>query len=240
MIGILYDTRHTVRPVFALTFLVLCVLVTVPSLLVTGLYDVFGSAGEREHAWQVLTSVFEHGFPGFPGYLHLAVTVFFILECGRPCERLLGTPRFALLSFAALGANALAQFMTRGVNGTEGVQGASLVILAWGPTLFIALLHARRSSPSARYQPEYGRLCITLILMYGVVPFLTPILPYSAGWEGSFIHALVLANLYHMVATAVGLAFAAHWFLEIRKGLEDVAFVVQSKDAPKPKLTAGS
>ena len=214
-------------------------LVTVPSLFAPSLYGVFGGAGPHDQPWQVVTSVFEHGFPGFgfAGFLHLALSVYLILECGRPCERLLGSPRFALVSLVALTANAAAQFLTGGVNGTEGVHGASLVILAWGPTLFIALLHARRSNPSTCFRPEYRRLRRILILMYVVLPLLTPVLPYSAGWDGPYVHAFVLSNLYHMVATAVGLGFAAHWFLEIRSRLEEIAFVVKAEGRPSPAMS---
>lgn len=88
------------------SFLGLCLLVTVPSLLVPGGYELLGGLAPRTHAWQPFTAAFEHGGPGFPGVIHLGLNAFLIVACGRPCERLLGSGRFLVLGLAALVANA--------------------------------------------------------------------------------------------------------------------------------------
>jgi membrane associated rhomboid family serine protease len=183
------------------SFLTLCVLVTVPSLFLPELYNVFGGIHPRQHWWQPFTASFEHGWPGFHGSVHLALNAFLILECGRPCERLLGRGRFLLLGLLALAANAGA------VTLTEGVNGSSLVIWAWGPPLFLALAETKRREPGVTSSHSYRRLRGILVLMYGVIVLAMGIVPYAAGWRGNPLNALFVGNLFHLVATAVGIAF---------------------------------
>jgi membrane associated rhomboid family serine protease len=213
----LYDSHRAGVPVVTYGFLVLCCSITLPTLMSPGLYDVFGGIEPRRHPWQLFTSVFEHGWPGFHGAVHLALNLFLILECGRPCERLLGSGRFFALCVSSMLANALAQTMT------EGVNGSSLVIWSWGPSLFLALRWARRRDPSVVGSAAYGRIRGVLILMYGVIVVVMAVLPYVGGWRGNPLHALLLGNLYHLVATVVGLAFAAAGARALVRRLETLA-----------------
>jgi membrane associated rhomboid family serine protease len=146
--------------------------------------------------------VLEHGGPGFPGALHLALNAFLILECGRPAERLLGHARFLALGSLAILANAVAQVYTGGVN------GSSLVIWSWGPVLFLALRWARKADPAVTASGAYRRIRGILVLMYGIVVFVMGFLPYLSGARLNPLASLVLGNRYHLVATGVGILFA--------------------------------
>lgn len=196
------------RPVVTWAFLALCVGVTVPSILFPSLADVFGGIGPRRYPWQVFTAVFEHGWPGFPAAVHLGLNAFLILECGRPCERLLGSGRFLVLGLASVAANAGTQVLT------EGVNGSSLVIWAWGPPLLFALVRTR-SDPDGSLERRLGagreRIRGVLILMYLVVTAAMTALPYASGWRGDPFTAFLLGNRYHLVATGVGVVFAQLW-----------------------------
>jgi len=203
-------------PVVTWTFLALCVGVTVPSMVFPSLYGVFGGIGPggepAVHFWQPFTAVFEHGWPGFPAPIHLALNAFLILECGRPTERLLGSGRFLVLCVASAGANAVAQLLT------EGVNGSSLVIWSWGPPLALALVRGSvraRGGGEERLAARLGssgeRLRGVLVVMYVVVTGAMTVLPYAAGWRGDPLSAFVLGNRYHLVATGVGVVFALSW-----------------------------
>lgn len=198
----LYRADGSNRPYVTYAFLGLCLLVTIPTLLHPELYGVLGGIEPRRGWWQLFTAAFEHGWPGFHGSVHLGLNVFLILECGRPCERTLGSGRFLVLGLLALGANALTQMFTAGVN------GSSLVIWSWGPPLFVALLWARRRDPNVVRNPAYRRLWGILVLMYGVIVLAMALLPYLSGWRGNPLTALLRGNLYHLVATGVGAVFA--------------------------------
>lgn len=194
----LYDSRRSLRPVVTYAFLGLCLAVTVPTLFRPELYDLFGGIESRAHPWQLFTAVFEHGWPGFHGGVHLALNVFLILECGRPCERLLGHARFLALSLLSMGANAVLQTVSGGVN------GSSLVIWSWGPPLYLALRWARQQDPRAAASSSYARLRGILLLMYVAITAAMTALPYASGWRGNPLRAFLLGNQYHLVATAVG------------------------------------
>jgi len=215
----LFDSRRGGRPVVSLTFLALCVVVTVASLLFPSLERLLGGIGERRHLWQPFTAVLEHGWPGFPALLHLALNAFLILECGRPCERLLGSGRFLVLCLASAAANAALQVLT------EGVNGSSLVIWAWGPPLLVALLWARRRG---RGEGDGARTRIrgVLIVMYVVVTAFMSLLPYASGWRGDPLRAFLLGNRYHLTATAAGVLGALLWRHRIDARLRALAEAV--------------
>lgn len=198
----LFDSRRGGRPVVSLVFLALCVLVTAGSMVFPSLSSLLGGVGEVRHVWQPFTAVLQHGWPGFPAIVHLGLNAFLILECGRPCERLLGSGRFLALCLASTAANAALQMLT------EGVNGSSLVIWAWGPPLFLALRHAR---PEDGDGTARARLRGVLIVMYGIVTVAMGLLPYATGWRGNPLEALLRANQFHLVATAVGTLAALLW-----------------------------
>jgi membrane associated rhomboid family serine protease len=198
----LFDSRRSQTPYVTYAFLGLCLLVTLPTLAFPRLYDVFGGIEPRRYPWQVFTAAFEHGWPGFHGAIHLALNTFLILECGRPCERLLGSRAFLTLCLLSLLANAAVLSLT------EGVNGSSLVIWSWGPPLFVALRWARRSDPAVTHRGSFARVRGVLVLMYGVIVVAMAALPYLFGWRGNPLVALAIGNLYHGVATAVGVGFA--------------------------------
>jgi membrane associated rhomboid family serine protease len=212
----LHDGRRAGRAPVTWVFLGACVLLTGATLVEPALAGVVGGIGQREHAWQLVTSVFVHGGPGFPAALHLALDAFLIVACGPPCERLLGSGRFLLLSLAAMGANALAQALTGGVN------GSSLVIWAWGPPLAGAL-RASRGARDPADEASAARLRLVLVLMYAVIVLAMGTLPYLQGWRGDPLTALLRANRFHLVATAVGVVAALGWRGAIRRRLSAVA-----------------
>lgn len=198
----LYDGDGKRAPVVTYAFLGMCFLVTVPSLFFPQLYEILGGIEPRRHWWQVFTAAFQHGWPGFHGSIHLALNAFLILECGRPCERLLGSGRFLALSLFSLMANAVVLSLT------EGANGSSMVIWSWGPPLLVALLWARRQNASAAGSAAAQRLWGILILMYGIITLLMGLLPYMSGWRGNPLYSLFWANIFHLTAAVVGALFA--------------------------------
>ena len=208
------------RPVVTYAILAAAWVVTIPSLLYPELYEVFGGLEPRTYPWQLFTAVFEHGLPGFPGLLHLALNTFLMSECGVPCERLLGSRRFVVLSIAAMTANAGTQWLG------EGANGSSLIIWAWGPPLYFAMREARRDDPRVTVQAGYQRLQVVLVIMYVAVTIAMPLIPYASGWRGNPLVALLLANQFHAVAAVVGVAAASCWRPTLRDAAVDARRLV--------------
>lgn len=198
----LYDFNGRSRPLVTYAFLTLCLLATVPILLRPELYRVFGGIQPRQNWWQPFTAAFVHGWPGFPGWIHLALNALLILECGRACERLLGGRRFLVLGTLSLGANALVLSLT------EGTNGSSLVIWSWGPALFVALRWAKDREEDVTESPAYIRVRGVLLVMYVLITLVMALLPYLYGWRGNPLVSLLRGNLFHLVATVVGTGFA--------------------------------
>ncbi|HSR50875.1 MAG TPA: rhomboid family intramembrane serine protease [Acidobacteriota bacterium] len=215
----LYHSDGERFPVVTYGFLGLCLLITIPTLFFPGLYEIFGGVEPRRHCWQVFTAAFEHGWPGFHGSIHLALNTFLILECGRPCERLLGSRRFLVLGLLSLAANALVLALT------EGANGSSMVIWSWGPPLFAALLWSRRQDPSAAGSAASQRIVGILVVMYAVITLVMGLLPYLFGWRGNPLVALFRANIFHLTATAVGALFTLASAGHIRQRLSRLAVV---------------
>lgn len=227
-IAALHDFAPPHRPYVSYGFLSLSLAITIPTLIQPELYDVFGGLEPRRYPWQIFTAVFEHGWPGFHGSIHLALNAFLILECGRPCERLLGWRPFLTLSVAAAAANAGTQLLT------EAVNGSSLGIWAWGPPLYLALRRVARRNPAVRETVHYERIRMVLILMYVVVVIAMGAIPYLSGRRGNPILALAMGNLYHLVAAGVGLAFTLVWSRHIESRLADLAVAQRRREDLAP------
>lgn len=215
-LALLYDSSHAGVPYVTYSFLALCCVITLPTLAFPSLYGYLGGAAPWRFPWQPFTAVLEHGWPGFPGSVHLALNAFLMLECGRPCERLLGSGPFLILGIASVMANAVAQYLAGGVN------GSSLVIWAWGPPLFVALRWAKRRDPRATGSPAYGRIRAVLVVMYVAIVVAMGLLPYLAGWRGNPLQALLTGNLFHLVATGVGVAYVGLAAGSIRRRLSSL------------------
>lgn len=211
----LFCTERGGRTPISWGYLFLCVSLTLLGLVFPSVERLLGSVGEVQHPWQPFTSVFMHGWPGFPALVHLALNSFLILECGRSCERLLGAGRFLVLCLGAAGGSAALQFLT------EGVNGSSQVIWSWGPALLVALLWARRRGASER-GPGAARIRGVLVLMYLVIIGVMGALPYAFGWRGNPFVALLRANQFHLTATLVGGVAALVWRPAIERRLEDL------------------
>jgi membrane associated rhomboid family serine protease len=216
MIEAYYDAVGNRRTWVTWGFLAVCVATSVTALLNPEVQRTLTGLAPRRHAWQPFTAAFVHGWPGFSGWLHLPLNALLIVRAGPYTEKLLGSGRFAVLCAAALAANALAVHLTPGGN------GASLVIWAWGPPLAWALRVARDADPAASTGPMYLDIRWLLVFLYGILMLGMMVLSYVFGFRGNPLVAFLRANLFHLVAVAVGVlltfAFRATIERRIRQG----------------------
>lgn len=158
---------------------------------------------------RLLTAPFVHGFGVVSTLPHLAGNLFLLLFVGSAAERLLGTGRFALLTAASLSAYAVIQIAF----GLE-VNGASVFIWGYAPIFAAGYRSDGRSTSTG---PARG----VLFLMWVVIPILMTAVPYTFGWSGSLLSAFVVANAFHLSATAVGFTGAWFWRTRLVGDVED-------------------
>jgi membrane associated rhomboid family serine protease len=176
--------------------------VSVPTLFLPRLYDVFGGVGRLRHSWQAATSIFEHGWAGVPLVPHLLGNLALLFILGPTAERLLGSARFlAVCSLAGVLYAA-----TRSLTGFDG-NGASVVIWSWGPVVWLARRRAGAVGEADRVRLE--RAVPALWILWLFVPLgMAGIL--IAGGHGPLL-ALFGGNAFHISATAAGFAGALLW-----------------------------
>lgn len=127
---------------------------TVASTAAAFLKGLFGGIAPRRHPWQPHTVIFIRGWAGMPAVVDRVLNGWRILACGPPTERLLGLGPFLLLSTTTAVAHVVVLSLTAGVN------GASLVIWSWGPSLVVALWWAAQAHPRFGVMSR-GHACAT-------------------------------------------------------------------------------
>ena len=140
----------------------------------------------RGEVWRAVTPVFLHGSP-----VHLAMNMFVLVMLGRITERLVGTPRYALmiLLLAAL-PMLLACLMPPSLDGTPFTVGISGVVYGLAAYLWIVSMQ----------RPELGfRIPTSMIALLLIV--------VAVGFSG-MLPQLRLSNWGHLGGFVVGLALA--------------------------------
>ena len=140
---------------------------------------------KRGEVWRAITPVFLHGSP-----IHLAMNMFVLVMLGRVTERLVGTPRYALmmLILAAL-PMLLACLMPPQFDGSPFTVGISGVV--YGLAAYLWIIGMQR--------PELGfripNSMIALLLIVVVLGF-TGLIGHLSNWGhlGGFVVGLVLAQ----------------------------------------------
>lgn len=188
-----------------------CLLASLPLLLIPSLRETVGN-GASLALVRLLTSPFVHGFSTASLVPHLAGNLVLLWYAGSRVERALGTGRFALLTLGALGAYGAIQALW-----ALDVNGASVFVWAYAPPLAVAhRSHLLREHGSAG--DDATATPIVLTVMWVVVPIAMTTVPYAFGWSGGFVRAFLVANTFHLSATAVGIGGAWIWRDRLRPG----------------------
>ncbi len=221
-----FFAKHSSRPYLTLLYAAACLIVTVPTIFWPDLYSVFGGPPQQHHPWLLFTAAFQHGYAGIPPLVHLLVSLGFLFLLGPILERVLGTWRYGLLILTAIVVYSLALYLS-----TLQANGATGVIWAFGPPLFVVMREARHLyGTSVRNNSTYQLIGNVLILMYVVITIFMTAIPYLGGFRGNLLYGFVFGNLFHFTATVVGVLFAVMYRHRIRERLLRVSL--------EPALTA--
>ncbi|MFQ5605633.1 MAG: hypothetical protein ACE5HS_20365 [bacterium] len=207
MLAVLFDHKKIGKPFVTIIIAGSCLLVSVPTFFFPQLYRVFGGLKPLNFFWQKYSLSFQHGFDGFPLILHLGGNLLLLCYCGVFSEKILGAARFLLLTVAAM-------LVFAGVHSLPWLEGhgSSGIIWAYSPIVFTTLIIYRKSLPViAESDSVFQRGIMILIIMWGVITILMTILPYLVGGKGNLFIALILGNIFHAAAVAIGFLFSFLW-----------------------------
>ncbi len=216
MIERYYDAVGNMQPRVTQGFLTITVIASILAIIEPNVDASLRGTLPRLSFWQPFTAAFVHGWPGTPVWMHLALSVLLVMRAGPYCERLLGHGRFALLCVGAMAVNGIVMQFGGGVN------GASIVVWAWGPSLWLALKVARETDPEAAAgSAMYQDVRWVLRFVYIVLVMAVTALPYLYGYRGDPVTAFLRGNLHHMVSAGVGAAFTMLWAGTIRSRIRE-------------------
>ncbi len=168
----------------------------------------FGGIGDLRHPWQVFSSAFEHGWPGFPPIIHLALNLLLMFSVAVTVERLLGSARFLALTLLSI----LFYWVARWLLFPLQANGSSVFIWSYAPVLLVAVLETRRAG--GPFGEAYRQATHLLFIMWAVVSGAMGVFLMLSGlspWS-----ALACGNAFHFSATLAGFVGAALWNRHIR------------------------
>jgi len=188
------------RPVTT-SYLVLCLLITVPAVFSEAWFEMFSAEPPWEHIWQPFMSAFLHGANGNPLFtlIHLVLNMTLLIILGAKLEILLGSRRFFGLNLMAYIIFLLVQLLSeRWINGSSGV--------IWAYSPFLLLFYKGRSSLMT---PDMAR--VLMVIMWIVVTLAMGVLPRLFNPVHSWRYAFMFGNLFHFSAVATGFVFYFRW-----------------------------
>ncbi len=207
--------RHEGNPVTHALVAAMLV-VSVPTMFWGRLNHVFGGIGEMRYPWQVFSSAFEHGWPGFPLLLHLVLNLALMFTAAVMAERLLGSARFLALSLLAI----CCYWLTRQILFPLQANGSSVFIWSYAPILLAAVLQTRRAG--GPFGEAYRRATGLLFVMWVVVTVALSVFLALGGVDP--VSAVLYGNAFHLSGTVAGFLGVALWRGHVLNRLRKGAF----------------
>ncbi|MFW6029728.1 MAG: rhomboid family intramembrane serine protease [Halanaerobiales bacterium] len=218
MLSDLYYRKKLGVPFITYILVLTCLLVTIPSYLNPIWYDVFGGAKYPLYFWQHFTHHFQHGNP-YPSQLHtllhLAGNILVALSCGILAERVLGTKKFFILTFATVIVSIFYKFFNFYGNGASGIVWAYSAV-----AFYILVLLFKRAKRKLLKEPVFYFFVFVLIIIWIVITLVS----YSLGWHNT--------NIIHLGSTLTGLLFTYIWRKDIANVIEKKLVEKNSKTVP--------
>lgn len=187
------------------TFIIICLLVSLPSAFSASYFDIFSGELPHEFWWQNLTMAFQHGAKGQPVtiLIHLSLNMILLSVVGKEVESMLGSKRFFALSLTAW----VGFIATQWISGLW-INGSSGIIWAYSPFL---LIHFKWAKQNEAYQTKADRSKGILILMWGIVTIFMGLTPLLFNPNHPILYSFFFGNLFHASATAVGFILFFVW-----------------------------
>lgn len=208
MLKMIYRSQKYGFSLISMIFLLTCSIVTIPTYFHNELYYVFAFQSNPFYFWQAFSGIFEHSiFPSWFLWAHFLGNMSILIIFGILIERLLGSKKMMILTLSA-GIIYIAFFQIRFYGETTSGSGASGIVYAYAPLVFYILyVIVIRHKNDLRGEKIYWLLVVEFIFMWGAITAVQT-------WNGT--------NIYHFVATLVGICFVFLYKSSINKEINYV------------------
>ena len=182
---------------------VLCITVTVVSMLLPDTYQAFAYAYPIQYPWQICSGIFLHGSPelSMGGSIgHLLFNLLLVLPFGTMVEKILGSKKFLLMSIALWAVNAvtfyiIAMFITPQGETAYGA-GISGIAFSYGIIGLYSLFALAKKNFTLMFKQVSFYLLLNII-----VAMIVMVNPYVAGVYSMIMHivAIIWGAIYAIV-----------------------------------------
>lgn len=206
MIIKLYKNPKYGFPLVSFILLITCAIVTLPTAFQNDLYHIFALQSKPFFFWQTFSGVFEHSiFPNWFIWPHFLGNISVIFIFGVIIERLIGSNKMLLLTLFGAASNILFFYICYWGQYTSG-SGVSGIVYTYAPiAIFILWQYIKK----AKYNYEKDFLLYFLVLEFA---FIWGFITAMSSWDGT--------NIYHFVATIVGIIFLIVFKKQIAKEID--------------------
>lgn len=191
---------------------ILCVAVTLISLFVPSTYQAIAYAYPINYPWQIGTGIFLHGAPNLPiaGSIgHLIFNILLVIPFGIMIEKILGSKRFALMSFVLWIVNAITFYSIAFVITPQGETaygaGISGIAFSYG----IIGLYILFSLGKKNFKLMFKQVSFYLLL-HIIIAMIIMVNPYVAGVSSMIVH--IVAILFGIVYVAFYRKIISNYF----------------------------
>lgn len=179
---------------------ILCVTVTLISLVVPNAYQAIAYAYPIKYLWQIGTGIFLHGAPNLPtagSVGHLIFNLLLVIPFGIMIEKILGSKRLALMSFVLWIVNAITFYSIAFVITPQGETaygaGISGIAFSYG----IIGLYILFSLGKKNFKLMFKQVSFYLLFNI-IIAMIVMVNPYVAGVSSMIVHivAIIFGVLY--------------------------------------------
>lgn len=182
---------------------ILCIAVTLISLLMPHTYQALAYAYPIKYPWQIATGIFLHGAPNLPiaGSIgHLIFNLLLVIPFGIMIEKILGSKRFAMMSLGLWVVNAITFYLIALTITPQGETaygaGISGIAFSYGIIGLFSLFTLGKKNFMLMFKQVSFYLLLNIIIAMIVM-----VNPYVAGVSSMIVH--IVAILFGVIYAVI-------------------------------------
>ncbi len=216
MLHKIYNNKKYGFPLITFILFITCSIVTIPTYWQNELWYIFSIRSKPFYFWQVFSGVFEHSvFPSWFLWAHFLGNMSMLLVFGILIERHLGSKRMLIISLTAAVVH-VGFFQLRFRGQLSSGSGTSGIVYAYAPIAFyILLILYRKYCVDLKKYKLFWAILIEFLFCWLFITVMS-------SWSET--------NIYHVVATIIGIVFVFIYKNTIHCELENILGIIPRND----------